>query len=727
MKFQLFLYVLLGIQFGYSQTAVIEERLYDMALNGKIPAKVSVKPDDVKAALYLSSLTKNGSWDDINYEIIGRPYPTLKHVERFYQIAIAYQQNHSKFYHLEAVKNKLLLIANYFYEHYKPSSHWHTELVTVPSSWFPGLLLMKTDDEFGFSKSDLQKFSSVLSYCERELNGVNIIYVNQPNLFKAAIEDNTAQMQKAFKAISGIIKITSGKEEGLKIDYSWQQHRELVYFQGYGSKFVNMSVAYYALASGTAFEFDTNATKILTDYILKGQQWVIHHNAYDYGVSGRQVTQYPLDADKLLNPINKLIAADVKQKAELLTFKKHIKGEAFTLPGNQHFWKSDMMIQRGSDWYISIRNTSSRSVSTETINGESAKNAYMGLGNKCIMLDGNEYKGMPIVWDWSRLPGTTFESKKEFKTRKWIMYPPFDFAGGVSNGRYGLTVYKQLLNAEHKLNITPAKGSNSNADFKPVSAYKLDLMTDEGVYSIGGGITANADYPVLTNINQCNSSDAVTIFSREKAEITLKDPTFTAKDIQWVHHQGIGYFFPASQNVNVFNKIQTGSRRDVNLKSKDTTLVSRKVFSLFLDHGKQPKGTQYEYITLPSKTTKQLKNWKNTYTTLVNNDKVQAVTYQKKGVYGASFFVGNESVQFHKNLTVSVNKPCLLLIETGTTGYSISVADPTAKLKGFIEVSISKTQKQSEKSTTENVNATLLFELPEGDFSGSSITKEFKF
>ncbi|MBG7611621.1 hypothetical protein IU405_05095 [Polaribacter sp. BAL334] len=697
-----------------------------MALNGNIPAKVTVKPDDVKADHYLSTLTKNGSWDDINYEIIGIPYPALKHVERFYQIAIAYQQNHSKFYHLKEVKNKLLLIANYFYDHYKPSSHWHTELVTVPSNWFPGLLLMKTDDEFGFSKSDLQKFSSLLSYCEREVNGVNIIYVNQPSLFKAAIEEDSAQMQKAFKAISGVIKVTSGKEEGLKVDYSWQQHRELIYFQGYGSKFVNMSVDYYALASGTAFEFDANATKILTDYLLKGQQWVIHYNAYDYGVSGRQLTQYPFDADGLLSPINKLIAADVEQKAELLTFKDHIKGNAFTLPGNQHFWKSDMMIQRGSDWYISIRNTSSRSVSTETINGENAKNAYMGLGNKCIMLDGNEYKGMPIVWDWSRLPGTTFESEKEFTIRKWIMYPPFDFAGGVSNGRYGLSVYKQLLNSENKLDIKPAKGSNGNPDFKPVSAYKLDLMTDEGVYSIGGGITGNADYPVLTNINQCNSSDVVTI-STEKAEIKLKDPIFTAKDIQWVHHQGIGYFFPASQNVNVFNRIQTGSRSDVNLNSKDSTLVSRKVFSLFLDHGKQPIGDQYEYITLPSKTTKQLKNWKNTYTTLVNNDKVQAVTYQKKGVYGASFYVENESVQFNKNLTVSVNKPCLLLIETLTTGYSISVADPTAQLNGFIEVSISKTQKQSDKSTMENVNATLLFELPEGDFSGSSVTKEVLF
>ena len=697
-----------------------------MALKGKIPAKVSVKPDDVKAALYLSTLNKNGSWDDINYEIIGRPYPTLKHVERFYQIAIAYQQNHSKFYHIKEVKNKLLLIANYFYEHYKPSSHWHTELVTVPSNWFPGLLLMKTNDEFGFSKSDLKKLSSVLSYCEREVNGVNIIYVNQPNIFKAAIEDNTSQMEKAFKAISGIIKITPGKEEGLKIDYSWQQHRELVYFQGYGSNFVIMSVAYHALASGTAFEFDANATKILTDYLLKGQQWVIHHNAYDYGVSGRQLTQFPLDADKLLNPINKLIEADVAQKAELLTFKNHINGKAFNLPGNQHFWKSDMMIQRGSDWYISIRNTSSRSVSTETINGESSKNAYMGLGNKCIMIDGSEYKGMPIVWDWSRIPGTTFESKKEFKTRKWIMYPPFDFAGGVSNGRYGLTVYKQLLNAENKLNIKLAKGSNSNTNFKAVSAYKLDLMTDEGVYSIGGGITANTDYPVLTNINQCNSSNDITIFTKKSA-IALKDPSFTSKDIQWVHHHGIGYFFPASQNENIFNKIHTGSLPDVNTNSKDSTLVSRKVFSLFLDHGKQPIGDQYEYITLPSKTTKQLKNWKNTYTTLVNNDKVQAVTYQKKGVYGASFYVANESVQFNKNLTVSVNKPCLLLIETLTTGYSISVADPTAQLNGFIEVSISKTKKQSDKSNTENVNVTLSFELPEGDFSGSSITKEAKF
>jgi chondroitin AC lyase len=94
-----------------------------------------------------------------------------------------------------------------------------------------------------------------------------------------------------------------------------------------------------------------------------------------------------------------------------------------------------MMVQSGKDWYISIRNTSFRSVSTESIHGLNAKNGYLGLGNKCIMVNGNEYEDMPIVWDWSRLPGITFEAGKEFRTREWIMYPPFDFAGGVSNGK----------------------------------------------------------------------------------------------------------------------------------------------------------------------------------------------------------------------------------------------------------------------------------------------------
>jgi unsaturated rhamnogalacturonyl hydrolase len=234
---------------------IVTERLYQMALAGKVPAKTSVKPNDTGAEQYLRSMQSDGSWKDIDYADTKRPWPTQKHVDRFYQIAIAYQNDESPFYHRPEVKEQLWKAADFLHRHFQPSTHWHSTEVTMPSSWLPGLLLMKIGDGFGFSPENLLRFADLVPFNKTPKNGVNIIYVNQPNLFKAAIEENPGEMKAAFEAIAGVVRIMPGDEEGLKQDYSWHQHEKLVYFQGYGSRSIKMSMAYYGLAEGTAFAF----------------------------------------------------------------------------------------------------------------------------------------------------------------------------------------------------------------------------------------------------------------------------------------------------------------------------------------------------------------------------------------------------------------------------------------------------------------------------------------
>lgn len=88
-------------------------------------------------------------------------------------------------------------------------------------------------------------------------------------------------------------------------------------------------------------------------------------------------------------------------------WKRHIGGESFPVPGNTHFWKSNIMTHHGSDYYMSAKVISVRTNGTEMLNGQNLKGYYLPLGATNIMTTGHEYDDAFVVWDWTRVPGTT--------------------------------------------------------------------------------------------------------------------------------------------------------------------------------------------------------------------------------------------------------------------------------------------------------------------------------
>lgn len=72
-------------------------------------------------------------------------------------------------------------------------------------------------------------------------------------------------------------------------------------------------------------------------------------------------------------------------------WKRHIGGESFPVPGNTHFWKSNIMTHHGSDYYMSAKVISVRTNGTEMLNGQNLKGYYLPLGATNIMTTGHEY------------------------------------------------------------------------------------------------------------------------------------------------------------------------------------------------------------------------------------------------------------------------------------------------------------------------------------------------
>ena len=281
--------------------------------------------------------------------------------------------------------------------------------------------------------------------------------------------------------------------------------------------------------------------------------------------------------------------------------------------------------------------------------------------------------GIFAVWDWSRIPGVTSVMEDvpglpvvggAFLTSKT------DFAGGVSNGISGMAAY--------------------DFSWEGVSARKAYFFTSQGMFCMGAGITALKGNPVITSINQCISSGSVII--KEQGKIVPVDgKEIQSTGITSVWHNRIGYYFPAGGNIVVKNMDQTGSWSGIN-SSASNALVTQRVFSAWMIHGNTSPSDSYQYIVVPSASQESFEKWiaSNPFRIISNTTDLQAICDKSSGLYAISFYKEG-TVQLEKELSLSVDKPCLVLVGKSDSGkgVKISVSDPT-QILNRITINISQ-------------------------------------
>ena len=97
---------------------------------------------------------------------------------------------------------------------------------------------------------------------------------------------------------------------------------------------------------------------------------------------------------------------------------------------------------------------------------------------------------------------------------------------------------------------------------------------------------------------------------------------------------------------------------------------------------------------------------------LLNSDEIQAVIQKNLQIAGIVFYRAGE-FQVNQDLTISVDHPVLTLVNMSSN--SISVSDPTAKLKE-VTISLRKTRGDTFVKT---------IMLPAGPLAGKSLTVDF--
>ena len=700
-------------------TDTITTRFRSYVLSGSLSA-------DTTITNYLNNQKPDGSWPDINYadrSLVN--WLPLTHLNRVLAICLSYNNKKSIYYHSGFTKTQIYSALNFWNIQNPTSSNWYENDIAGPTVYGKSLLAMKTGDSFGFS------IDTLYSLADAGLNYYNVsaaIYVPQANeavvgsnqtlnleisMFKACIMDSTDELRRNFDTAFASVKVFTGTNIGMKSDNSYYMHGAQLYNWGYGSEFLG-GVAFFAYyARNTAYGTTIGNVKTLIDFVIDGQQWFQQKSIADFNAVGRGLTRSGgLSVSGFRsNCLNYLINMNTSYRTtELNNYYKYDNGGnvTFQSPGNKQFFKSDFMSHHGVNFYLSVKTPSKRTIATESINGENLKAKYMPWGSTNIMTTGTEYQNTIPVWDWTRVPGTTSANDPSANYTKipGSKYSPTNtFAGGVSNGVYGL--------------------SADAFTWDSVSGRKAYFFTPDGMYCMGSNIASNKkNRNIITSVNQCLSSGTITIDSAG-IQTTFSGKQSVYTNISWAHQNNIGYLFPNLGKITVANQLQTGSWNSIN-SAQSTTAVSNTIFSLWFNHDTLPKAGSYEYIVAPYKSVSQFSSWAAAcpLKKIVNTASVQALLDDSAKVYAVSFYAaGSILLDTVSKFSVSTNNPILLLIQKQSKGYGISVADPTQLLSSVV---ITASIPLSGTNATLSADSTILnIVLPKGDTAGKTVTNNY--
>ena len=685
MKRLLIIYLALCF-WGECSYAVEKQKDIEILYNRLLEEYLSDSIDVSQAEKDLAVMQTDGSWKDIDYKTVTFYFDADRHLKRLRNIALAYSKLGNKLFHKPELRKKIVLGLDYFRTVNPDSGNWWYRDIGAPSQYMVPLLLLKKE----LKREDLMRLSAYLVDKTDNVahRGKNRTWVSAVLIHKGCIEDNYELIAKGFSSIASTIYVEEKDDEGMKRDNSIHQHRPQLYSGGYGMSLMSDLAEYITLANKTSFIkfFTPDKIKLVSDVFLKGTQMFGYREAYDFGTIGRGICRpnclsnmstYTLDLMKEVDPIH---AEDYE------AWKKHINGAAFPVPGNTHFWKSNIMTHHGADYYMSAKVISVRTNGTEMLNGQNLKGYYLPLGATNIMTTGHEYDDVFVAWDWTRVPGTTAVANQSTAELRWYLFGSNQFGGGVSNAHNGVMAY------EHA--------------YQGVEARKAYFFMGDAMVCMGSGIKAARTQEVRTSINQCLANGEVT-YGLSGHAYQLMD-NLSDKKIDWAYHDNVGYIFPQNGSVTLRKAKQTGTWRELEVTASEQP-VTKEVFSLWISHGTTPQNEDYCYIIMPDKPLSYFtdKKFENEIKIIANTEQIQAIANENKRQYAVVFYEPGE-IRFSDDLVVAVNKKVLLYIEKKDGQYEIAVADPLYKEES-VQLSLNGEQMD--------------ITFPSGDYSGSSVIK----
>lgn len=654
----------------------------------------------------MTKMNTNGSWNDLSYTtgVVG-DVPFNTHLSRLRTMAVAYTYPGATYFGDVALYNKIVSGLQYWNANIHDAFNWYNDQISYPQ--LLGEMLIEMRGGIALLPS-VDETAAIIYLSSRDnpstQTGANRVDESVHWVFTGALTSNATRVTTGVTQAQSTLTLVNSGSEGINSDFAFLQHESQLMIQGYGHDFLDgiYNVAVYIV--GTSFGFTT--AQLQNAYLFL-------HNSYvgaargpykDFNLDGRGISR--VNSNKGINAkiIAKAMAVDPVHAAALRSDSlrvTQVQGPSYnvTQPYHIHFWTGDYTLHNRPRYSFGVRSVSTRTVRTETMNGENLLGTWLSDGATSIRVDGNEYNNIFPVWDWNKIPGITM---REFSTpvpnpNRFVSqsYGNTSFVGGVSDSSYGASTYKQ----------------NNGG----VTATKSWFFFDNEIVCLGAGITSVATENVATTINQALLSGTVSVKAGGVTSTLAgsSQQSFTG-NLNWILHNKVGYFFPSAGDATVSNQTQSGSWSAIGTGS--TSPVSLDVFKLWFSHGAQPSNAGYNYIVAPGiTTTAQMDAYNSAAIQILSNTAaIQAVKHTGLNIVQVIFSAaGTLAIPGSELNSITVDKPCALIIKNAnTTNPIISIADP-AQQNSLINVLLTF-QTASQKS----IAAT----MPSGNYKGSSKT-----
>ena len=638
-------------------------------------------------ATFLTSQQPDGRWADINYADNSQTnWEPVYHLSRVKAMAKSY---------CEQTDKKSALAVNLLAGIEKGLNAWFTAGCKSTNWWYndigqqleigPILALMKN-----YFQTATISTASVYLRVSASAEGTNLVWEAAGMLIRGAVLNNTTYIKSGVNYIRTAILPCAKGIEGIQTDNAFLFHGQQIYNGGYGQSLIGDVSNWMYLMRGLSMGFAATDIGTIRNLILDGNQWLIRRGQYDFGVTGRNISRSGgVGSSSMKSYLTNLIGVDPTYSIEYQNMINHINGSKDdVLNGNKMFFTADYMAQRRPNYHLSVKMCSARTNGSEYLNGENAMGFWLPFGATCLMKDASEFSNIFPLWNWTRVPGTTAAEQIPVFTAG--LNQSKTFVGGVSNGHCGVAAMELSKQS--------------------VYGKKSWFMFNNETVCLGAGISS-------TNVNNVNTSLAQSVL---RGAVTVDGVTLatTATDsvfnnVKWVFHDNVSYVFPQATNINVSKSSRTNSWANIN-PTQSATAITNSIFNVWMPHGLNPSNATYSYIIVPEISLANAQSYSDNLPIkiLSNTTGIQSVTQKAQKLTGAVFYsIGSLAVD--GGITISVDQPCVLLIDHSKNPIVLTVSDPS-QLKTTLNVTL-----KFADSSTEIMN----FVLPTADSTGSSVTK----
>ncbi|WP_424980834.1 discoidin domain-containing protein [Microbacterium sp. S308A+] len=610
---------------------------------------------------YAASQKEDGSWADVDYadrtsSANGKTWSAYIALYRMLAMTQAYRdpaaKGHGDRRLVDAVDRALR-----HWDRVDPGNQnwWETE---IGESIAMGRISMFLGEEL----SD-EAFQVSLAHNTGKLDpvGANGAWRTSNYIFEALATRDLDKVTEGFATIVATIAVDdSGTvKEAVQPDASFWAHGAQLYSEGYGMVLFTYAALWADVARGTALAFTRDQLDSIAFYIAGGTRWLIRGEIgmlylnYRPPKTIQGVTSH---SSEFIEPLQRMARTDPLYATAYQAVLDGILGTTRDngVTGNKYFWRSEFSSHLRDDYGIFTRLNSSRTFGAElrtSYRDELGNPVYWNaMGSTAIQVNNREYLDLGPAFDWWHYPGVTAPDAK--RTERGVENrgrngDGASFTGGVSNGRYGMSVL--------------------TLDSAATTAQKSYFSFDDQMVALGAGIRSTADAAVHTTVNQAVAKPNAVVDGRPVVPGTDAQ---SAEGARWAYNDEVGYVFAADQDVKVSNKSQTGSW-------EGQEPVSRDAYTVYVDHGVAPESATYDYTVLPAATPAEVEAYaaQPAVRTLRNDAEVQAVRHDGLGITMGTFAAAG-SLDLGEGRALTVDQPALVLLDERGDTPVVSIANP---------------------------------------------------